>query len=116
MIVKDIHDIEPVEVADAEGVTRKMLLSRNETTHFEMRCFTIQPGGEMPRHMNQVEHEQFVLHGKARIGIGDEEFDVKYGSVILIPANLPHWYRNTGTEVFQFLCFVPNQTDAIVYI
>ena len=116
MPVKDIHDIESVEIADATGVTRKMLLSRSETPNFEMRCFTIQPGGEMPRHTNVVEHEQFVISGRARIGIADEEFDVQYGSIILIPANVPHWYRNTGTEVFQFLCLVPNLPDAITFI
>lgn len=116
MAVKDIHAIEPIKVADATSVTKKVLLSRSETPNFEMRCFTIQPGGEMPRHTNLVEHEQFVIRGKARIGIGDEEFDVQYGSVILIPANQPHWYRNSGTEEFQFLCLVPNQVDAITFI
>ena len=116
MTIKDIHEIEAVDIADATWVTRKMLLSRSETPNFEMRCFSIQPGGEMLRHMNHVEHEQFVLHGKTRIGIGDEEFDVQYGNIIFIPANLPHWYRNTGTEVFQFLCLVPNQADAITFI
>jgi quercetin dioxygenase-like cupin family protein len=116
MILKDTHNIKSEAIADATGVTRKMLLPRSETPNFEMRCFTIQPGGEMPRHTNEVEHEQFVISGRARIGIADDEFDVQYGSIILIPANVPHWYKNTGTEVFQFLCLVPNQDDTLTYI
>jgi quercetin dioxygenase-like cupin family protein len=116
MMIKDLFDIESTEIADAKGVTRKMLLAREETPNFEMRLFTIQPGGEMPRHTNDVEHEQFVISGRGRVGISDEEFDVRFGHVLLIPANVQHWYRNTGTEVFQFICLVPNQKDKITYM
>ena len=52
----------------------------------------------MPNHTNTVEHEQYVLQGAATIGIGDEEFQVKAGDVVYIPAGVPHWYRSEGEE------------------
>lgn len=112
MSVKHIHEIEASIVKDGVNVTRKMLISPEEAPNFAMRCFVIQPGGGMPNHTNLVEHEQFVLSGQARIGIGNEVFEVKKGNVVYIPAEVPHWYSNTGDEPFEFLCLVPNKQDS----
>lgn len=67
----------------------------------------------MPAHTNSVEHEQYVLRGTARIGIGEEILNVQAGDVIFIPAGTPHWYAATGEEPFEFLCIVPNKADKI---
>ena len=60
----------------------------------------------MPNHTNAVEHEQYVLGGRAKIGIGDEIFEVETGNVVFIPAGIPHWYTTVGYEPFEFLCLV----------
>jgi quercetin dioxygenase-like cupin family protein len=78
-----------------------------------MRRFVMQPGGGMPRHTNEIEHQQLVLAGEATIGLGDEVLKVKAGDVIHIPAGLPHWYRAEGDQPFEFLCAVPNGPDKI---
>jgi len=111
MSVKHSRDVESVEVPNAVKTTKQVLISTQEAPNFALRRFVMEPGGGMPRHTNTVEHEQYVLHGKARIGIGDEIFEVKKGDVVFIPENLPHWYQNTGDETFEFLCIVPNKID-----
>ena len=73
----------------------------------------MQPGGGMPRHTNAVEHEQYVLRGRARIGVGEDVLEVAAGDVLYIPAGTPHWYRAEGEEPFEFLCVVPNKPDEI---
>jgi quercetin dioxygenase-like cupin family protein len=78
-----------------------------------MRRFTMKPGGGMPAHTNAVEHEQYVLRGHARVGIGDNVFEVKQDDVVYIPAGVPHWYQAEGDEPFVFLCVVPNRPDRI---
>ena len=45
----------------------------------------MEPGGGMPKHTNTVEHEQYVLKGKARVGIGEKLFEVNTGDAVLIP-------------------------------
>ena len=112
MSIKHIHEIESSIVKDAVGVTRKMLIPLEEAPNFIMRSFTIHPGSSMPNHTSRVEHEQFVLNGQARIGIGSEVFEVKKGSVISIPAEVTHWYTNAGDEPFVFLCLIPNKQDS----
>ena len=111
MNVKRIDSITAETVQSGVGVTKKVLISDEEAPNFAMRCFEIQPGGSMPNHTNQVEHEQFVLSGSAKIGIGAETFTVMKDDIVFIPADVPHWYRNISEEPFRFLCLVPNIPD-----
>jgi quercetin dioxygenase-like cupin family protein len=113
MSVKHAADLPAEPVAAGTGTTRQVLIGPGEGPHFALRRFTIQPGGGMPPHTNSVEHEQYVLRGRATIGIGDRTIDVRPDDVVFIPAGTPHWYRVTGTEPFEFLCAVPNLPDRI---
>ena len=80
--------------------------------NFAMRRFIMGAGGGMPRHTNEVEHEQYVLQGRARIGIGERVVEVEAGDVVYIPARQPHFYEVLEAP-FEFLCVVPNREDEI---
>jgi quercetin dioxygenase-like cupin family protein len=109
-----LADNVPAEaVSAASGTKRQVLIGAGEAPHFAMRRFLMEPGGGMPKHTNSVEHEQYVLRGRASIGLGDEVVRVAPGSVVFIPAGTPHWYRVEGNEPFEFLCVVPNQPDVV---
>ena len=104
----------PAEVVGAgAGTMRQVLISPDEGPNFAMRRFIMEPGGGMPKHTNSVEHEQYVLRGNARVGIGDEVIEVQRDDVVFIPAGVPHWYESFGPEAFEFLCIVPNAPDEI---
>ncbi|WP_294929780.1 cupin domain-containing protein [Sulfurimonas sp.] len=94
----------------------KMLLSQDESPNFAMRNFIIEAGGHMPPHTNIVEHEQYVLSGRALVQIGDETFEANAGDILLIPAGLSHSYKTLGSEAYSFLCLVPNSEDSVVLI
>ncbi|MDX1613689.1 MAG: cupin domain-containing protein [Candidatus Promineifilaceae bacterium] len=113
MAVRAAAEATTETVQAGRETTRQVLIGADEGPNFAMRRFTIQPGGGMPRHTNLVEHEQYVLRGRARIGIGDKEFEVQADDVVFIPAGTPHWYAAQGDEPFEFLCVVPNQPDRI---
>ena len=116
MSVKHISEVPSVSVQDAIGVRKQVLISAEEAPHFAMRCFTIQPGGKMPLHTNTVEHEQYVLSGKAKVTLGKEHYEVEAGNVVFIPAGMPHAYTNIGEEPFRFLCSIPNLEDRTTYL
>lgn len=111
MSVKHIQDIPTEPVPNATGVSKAVLISAEEGPNFAMRKFSIQPSGSMPLHTNKVEHEQYVLRGKARVRIGEEIFEVSPGDIVFIPADQPHYYINIGDEPFKFICLVPNKQD-----
>lgn len=98
------------------GTFIQVLIGAENAPNFAMRCFTIEPGGGIPNHTNTVEHEQYVLQGHAKVGIGDRVHLVKQGDAVFIPAGVPHWYRTEGDEPFRFLCMIPNRPDTIVMV
>ncbi len=113
MFIKHSDDA-PAQVVEAgEGTTIQVLISPEEGPHFAMRKFVMQPGGGMPKHTNEIEHEQYVLRGRALVGLGEETFEARAGDVLFIPAHTPHWYKNIGDEPYEFLCVVPNLPDKI---
>jgi quercetin dioxygenase-like cupin family protein len=116
MSVKHSQDVEKQIVRAGENVSIQVLISGQEGPNFAMRKFVIEPDGGMPEHTNSVEHEQYVLRGCAKIGIGNEVFEVQCGDVVFIPQGVHHWYSNVGEDKFEFLCIVPNKEDQITVI
>jgi quercetin dioxygenase-like cupin family protein len=113
MTVKPATSVPQQAVKAGQNTLFQVLIGPDEGPNFAMRRFTMQPGGGMPAHTNAIEHEQYVLRGRARVGIGDRVFEVKQDDVVYIPAGVPHWYRAEGEEPFVFLCVVPNRPDRI---
>ena len=102
----------PAEIVPAgQGTTRRVLVGPDEGPNFALRKFSMEPGGGMPLHTNAVEHEQYVLGGRARVVIGDEVVEVEKDDVVFIPAGVPHSYEALGKDPFEFLCVVPNAPD-----
>ena len=105
-------EYEPVDAAD--GLEKGVLIDEARgAPNFAIRRFTLAAGGEVPKHTNEVEHEQYVLSGEYTVGIGEEEHTVSAGDSLLIPAGVVHWYRNESEQEGAFICAVPNGDDAI---
>jgi quercetin dioxygenase-like cupin family protein len=113
-LVRRAEDVEYEDVGAADGLRKGVLLDeRDGAPNFAIRRFTLAPGSEVPKHTNEVEHEQYVLAGEYTVGLGDEEMTVGAGDSLFIPAGVVHWYRNDGDEAGAFLCAVPNGDDSI---
>ena len=116
--VKRAADVTYESVGAADGLGKGVLIDESDgAPNFAIRRFTLAPGAEVPKHTNEVEHEQYVLAGEYTVGIGEgddaEEYVVSSGDALLIPAGTVHWYRNDGDDEGAFLCAVPNGDDAI---
>lgn len=116
MLHKNVNEFESKKVSAGENTEFQVLISNNIAPNFAMRKFKIKPNGFMPLHTNLVEHEQYVLKGKAEVVIGNKKIIVKKDDVVFIPANVKHSYKNISDEAFEFLCVVPNKEDKIEII
>jgi quercetin dioxygenase-like cupin family protein len=69
---------------------------------------TFTPPGEGPApHTHTRETEMFrVLHSTYRFWCGDRVFDARPGSVVVLPPNVVHAWRNIGEEIGQMLGIV----------
>ncbi|HUH13349.1 MAG TPA: cupin domain-containing protein [Longimicrobiales bacterium] len=100
-------------VAAGRGTELQVLVGPDQgAPNFILRRFIMAAGGGIPRHTNEVEHEQYVLRGRARITIADAVHEVGEGDTLYIPAGTPHAY-DVLEGPFEFLCVVPNQPDAL---
>ena len=113
-VVRRDAEIEYESVDAAEGLRKGVLIGAEQgAPNLAIRRFTLDPGATVPKHTNEVEHEQYVLAGEYVVGLGDEERVVAAGDSLLIPAGTVHWYRNEADAPGAFLCAVPNGDDAI---
>ena len=109
MSVKPAGEAKPQRIERAVEAEIEWLVDRHDgAPNFEMRRFTIKPGGSIPKHYHpEIEHEQYVLKGRYMVGIGDKVHEVSAGDSIFIPKGTTHWYQNTGKVNAEFLCIVP---------
>jgi quercetin dioxygenase-like cupin family protein len=113
MYIRKVSETKKYNITQGTNTFKQVLISSDEAPNFAMRKFTIEPNGSMPLHTNEVEHEQYILNGKAEVMIGDELFLVKKDDVVYIPKGVKHNYKTIGDENFEFLCIVPNQKDKL---
>jgi len=109
MSVKPAGKAKQQKVDRAVRTEIEWLLDRHDgAPNFEMRRFTIKPGGSIPAHYHpDIEHEQYVLKGRYKVGLGKKVQEVKAGDSIYIPPGTRHWYKNTGKEDAEFICIIP---------
>ncbi|MFC4989746.1 cupin domain-containing protein [Saliphagus infecundisoli] len=113
-VVRRESEVEYEGVDAAAGLRKGVLVDETDgAPTFALRRFTLEAGAEVPKHTNEVEHEQYVLDGEYVVGIEGDEHEVSAGDSLLIPAGAVHWYRNEGDEQGAFLCAVPNGNDEI---
>jgi len=100
---------QPVEFAGSQNTFVRWLVGRNTGAKtYAMRHFDIKPGGIIPLHTHDEEHEIFVLEGEAKVLGGDEGTVAKKDDVVYVPSNLPHGYDNSeGKTSFRFICVIP---------
>ncbi|MEF8784009.1 MAG: cupin domain-containing protein [Haloarculaceae archaeon] len=128
-LVRASEAVEYESVDAADGLRKGVLIGEEDGGGtLAIRRFTLAPGGEVPRHTNEIEHEQYVLEGEYVVGIseasetpradgeavdGGEEHTVSAGDALHIPAGAVHWYRNESEKQGAFICAVPAGDDEI---
>jgi quercetin dioxygenase-like cupin family protein len=102
------REVIDVDMAGAKNATVRWLIGkRTGALNYAMRLFEIAPGGLVPLHSHEEEHEIFILNGKAKL-LGNLKCFAKKNDVVFVPPNEPHGYDNTeGTEIFRFICVIP---------
>lgn len=92
------------------------VLTPKEDKDFIVRKIVLSNGGFMPNHKNEIQHQQFVLNGEAKVVIGDEEFHAKKGDFLYIPAGVAHYYEACFDQDYEFLCMITTKDDKIEFL
>ena len=94
--------MEPI-VEDGGGYVNYPAFPFDERLSFETYRIAIRLGGhlEAQPHMAGTEELITVFSGRVEIGVGEETFLLETGDSIRFRADVPHSYRNCGTESVQ---------------
>lgn len=92
------------------------VLSPELEKDFLVRKVSIQASGSMPNHTNEIQHQQYVVSGEAKVVVGDDEYHAKQGDFIYIPAGINHYYEACYGVGYEFLCMIPAREDNIVMV
>jgi quercetin dioxygenase-like cupin family protein len=82
-----------------------LLLTGEQTGgQFALLHSNVSPGFGPPPHIHTREDETFyVLSGEITYYLGTTPHVLRAGSVLFIPRNVPHHFKNTGTTIADFL-------------
>ena len=68
---------------------------------FSAYVVTAKPGQGPPLHTHPYVEVAFVIEGAATITVGNETRKVKAGGIVVIPAETPHRFVNSGDTVLR---------------
>ena len=92
------------------------VLTPEEDKDFIVRKIKLTASGSMPNHTNEIQHQQYVLSGEAKVVVGDETYHAKAGDYIYIPAGINHYYEACYNSDYEFLCMITTQEDKITML
>jgi mannose-6-phosphate isomerase-like protein (cupin superfamily) len=68
---------------------------------FSAYIVNAKPGQGPPLHTHPYVEVAFTVEGRATITVGDETREVNAGSIVVIPANTPHRFVNSGNTILR---------------
>jgi len=90
---------EDVEEMGFEGVNSVWaVLKREDLTAFSSRIFRMKPGGHTGMHAHDREHAAVVIRGECGVEGPHGSWRAPAGSIVTVPAKVPHRFSNTGRE------------------
>jgi mannose-6-phosphate isomerase-like protein (cupin superfamily) len=72
-----------------------------EGAPFSAYIVNAQPGQGPPLHKHPYVEVVFALEGCASVTVGDETREVKAGGIVVIPAETPHRFVNSGETILR---------------
>ncbi|MEO5823666.1 MAG: cupin domain-containing protein [Vicinamibacteraceae bacterium] len=107
----DAADVRSVAVAG--GAYTVLLTGAQTGGRYSLIDMLVPPGGGPPLHRHDFEEMFAVLDGEIELTFRGETHRAGKGSVVNIPANAPHKFRNTSDRPAHLLCLCapPGQED-----
>jgi quercetin dioxygenase-like cupin family protein len=89
----------------AGGAARHVLIGRSDGAgDVELRYFRIPAGGASVLERHPHEHAVLILHGRARVRLGDREEEAGPGDAVFVASGELHQLTALGPEDLGFAC------------
>ena len=105
----------PLEERSSSGTAVR--ISSRETDGAYCVCeMTTMPGDGVSLHVHDRDEEfYYILEGAYEMQAGDKQFTAETGSLVVIPAHVPHKFRNAGkVPARALMIFRPGGFDELI--
>jgi quercetin dioxygenase-like cupin family protein len=76
-------------------------VGESQGTPFSAYIVKAKPGEGPPLHTHPYVEVAFTVEGRATITVGGDTREVEAGGIVIIPANTPHRFVNSGDTVLR---------------
>ncbi len=105
MAEREAFDVERLEAEQAASGERYHEFLRVPALSCGM--YRLPAGGTDPQRPHTEDEVYHVLHGRATLDLGDHEHLVHPGSVVYVPANVPHRFHSIEEDLQVLVFFAP---------
>jgi len=120
VISAKISELELMEVSYEDDPTMRVKVNfpfyvGTGTKNTAVVYFEIEPGGRLGMHADSAEEIVLILEGEAEATVGDERGRVSAGEMAVLPAMVPHGFRNVGDETVRVVGFFSSNVVASTF-
>jgi quercetin dioxygenase-like cupin family protein len=106
-------NLNELELTELRGINHPTMHNRSTfplggplgTENSAMVYFELDPGDTLGRHTDSVEEVILLLSGTVEATVGAETQQLSAGQVAVVPAMVPHDFRNIGDETAKVIGF-----------
>ncbi len=120
VISAKIDELELMEVSYEDDPTMRVRVNfpfyvRTGTKNTAVVYFEIEPGCRLGMHADSAEEIVLILEGEAEATVGDERGRVSAGEMAVLPAMVPHGFRNAGEDTVRVVGFFSSNVVASTF-
>ncbi len=96
------------ERAANDGAYLQFLRERN----MSVGLYALDAGAQDPQQPHGQDEVYFVVSGRASVTVGEETTQVARGSVVYVPAGVPHKFHHISEDLRVLVVFSPRRAEA----
>lgn len=87
--------------------SNKLYLEFLKVPNLSMGLYVLPAGGADPQSPHTEDEVYYVVSGRAKIKVGDEDRDVEEGSIVYVAKNVEHRFHSIEEELAVIVFFAP---------
>jgi mannose-6-phosphate isomerase-like protein (cupin superfamily) len=103
---------EVVQLIEQQEHGGKAYLEFLRKLSLSMGVYRLPAGGVDPQSPHTEDEVYYVVDGKARIRVGDEDRSVSGGSIVFVAAGVPHRFQTIEEDLTMLVFFAPAEYSA----
>jgi mannose-6-phosphate isomerase-like protein (cupin superfamily) len=95
------------QLISQQRASNKLYLEFLRMPDMSMGLYVLPAGGTDPQSPHTEDEIYYVVRGKAKIRVGEEERDVGAGSIVHVPKHVEHHFHSIKEELQLLVFFAP---------